>query len=84
MSTLSPKVLAVVGLRAAALALSLAGQASASRAINTAADAVEAGTAVDDHMQAVADKLRSGASTDADWDDLDTRIRTASEAIRDA
>ncbi len=79
-----PKILAVVGLRAAALALGLAGQASASRTLNSVADGVEAGTAIDAHMQLVADKLKAGASTDADWADVDARIAAASQAVRDA
>lgn len=80
----SPEVLAIVGLRAAALALGFAGQTSASRVVSSAADAVEGGFAVDDHMKLVAEKLKVGPSTDADWDDVDARIKASSQATRDA
>ena len=62
--------LALIGIRGAALALSLGGQTKAATALGTLADAAEAGKNIDDHMALVADKLRARASTDADWQEV--------------
>lgn len=47
---LQTKVLAIIGIRAAALALAVTGQTRAANALYTLADATESGKAVDDHM----------------------------------
>jgi len=66
--------LAIIGLRAAALSLLLAGDEKSSQRLHTLADLVEAGKATDEHMAAVAEKLRARSLTDADWDELFQRI----------
>lgn len=71
---MNPLTLALVGLRAAALALGLQGQSRSSAALNALADAAEAGKAIDDHLAAVAEKLKAGTVTDADWQDVLDRI----------
>lgn len=76
MTTLNPLTLALVGLRAAAMALSLHGQREAASTLNLLADSASAGHNVDAHLQEVADKLRGGESID--WDDLMGRIEAAS------
>lgn len=67
---LSPIALALIGIRGAALALTLGGQPKAAQALNTLADAAEAGRNVDAHMARVADKLKARASTDDDWQEV--------------
>lgn len=74
---MNPVLLAVVSLRAAALGLSIAGQSRASDSLYSVADALEAGRATDEHMALVAEKLKAGTVTDADWDDVATRIADA-------
>lgn len=69
-------ILTLIGLRAAALALGLAGQARASAALYGLADAAEAGRNVDDHMATVAEKLKNRELTDEDWADVAARIET--------
>lgn len=76
------KLLAIVALRAAALALSLAGQSKAADALYTLADAYEAGAAVDAHMAAVAEKLKSRPLTEADWADVIARIEADSDRLQ--
>ena len=71
---MSNLILAVIGIRAAALALLLSGNEVASRRMYALADLIEAGRATDEHMKLVADKLKAGAPSDADWDELMTRI----------
>jgi hypothetical protein len=71
--------LALIGLRAAALALSLQGQETAARTLHLLADSVEAGKNVDAHMAEVAAKLKAGEAID--WDDLRARIEAAGEAL---
>lgn len=76
------KVLSIVGLRAAALALSISGQQRAADALYTLADAAEAGKAVDDHMALVAAKLKERPATDEDWDDVVARIEADSKRLQ--
>lgn len=78
---MDPKVIAIVGLRAAALALAIAGQTRASNALYTLADAYEAGQAVDAHMADVAAKLKERTITDADWEDVEARIVADSKRL---
>lgn len=76
--------LAIVGLRAAALALTIAGDSKSGNRLYTLADLVEAGKATDDHMQEVADKLKNRSITDADWDDVMARIEGDSAKLQGA
>lgn len=76
------KLLAIVGMRAAALALALAGQGRASNALYLLADAAEAGKAVDDHLNAVAEKLKTRTANDADWVDVAARIEADSARLQ--
>lgn len=74
-------LLALVGLRAAALALSFAGQTKASTALYALADAAEAGKNVDDHMALVAEKLKSRTVTSADWAEVTARIEADADRL---
>lgn len=74
--------LALIGLRGAALGLSLQGQRSASDALLSLADAAEAGKNVDEHMAIVAAKLKDRNSTPADWEDVAARINAHSEQLQ--
>jgi hypothetical protein len=74
--------LAIVGLRAAALALLLAGDKRSSDRLYTLADLVEAGKATDDHMALVAEKLKNRDITDADWDEVMSRIEEDSNRLQ--
>jgi hypothetical protein len=71
---MSPQLLAVIGLRAAALAASLAGRSSIASALYSSADLIESGVAVDSHLAEVAAKLKDRELTDADWSDVANRI----------
>jgi len=71
---MNPIILALIALRSAALAAALAGQSKVSNGLYALADAVEAGRATDAHMAEVAEKLKAGEITAADWDDLAARI----------
>lgn len=79
---MDPKTLALVGLRAAALALAIAGQQKASDSLYTLADAAEAGKAIDDHMALVAAKLKERSANDADWTDVVARIEADSARLQ--
>lgn len=79
---MSPLTLALVGLRAAALALELQGQERSAGSLFVLADAVEAGKDVDDHMQAVAEKLKDRSVTDEDWADVNARIDADSARLQ--
>ena len=79
---MNPQTIAIVALRAAALALALSGQAKGSKALYALADAAEAGANVDAHMAEVAARLRDGSAvTDADWDSVESRIAASREAL---
>ncbi len=67
-------LLAVVGIRAAALALLLSGNTVASQRLYTLADLIEAGKATDEHMRLVAEKLKNGGPTEEEWSELMDRI----------
>lgn len=73
---MNSKLLAIVGLRAAALALSLAGQTRAANLLYTLADGAEAGADIDAHMALVADKLKERGVDESDWADVEARIRS--------
>jgi hypothetical protein len=79
---MDPKTLARVGLRAAALALAIAGQTKASNSLYTLADAAEAGKAIDDHMALVAAKLKDRSATDEEWTDVVARIEADSDRLQ--
>jgi ribosomal protein L12E/L44/L45/RPP1/RPP2 len=69
-------IIGVVALRAAALALAIAGDTVSAAKLHLVADAIEAGKATDEHMKLVADKLKERDVTQADWDDVLTRIES--------
>jgi hypothetical protein len=81
---MNPTLLAVIGLRAAALAASLAGRSSVASALYSTADLVESGVAVDDHLAEVAAKLKDRDLTDADWSDVANRIHADSARLHSA
>lgn len=74
-------LIALLSLRAAALAASLAGSASTARALYASADLIESGRATDEHMALVAAKLKERDLTDADWADVATRIEADSARL---
>lgn len=67
-------ILLLVGIRAAALALNIAGDTRSADRLYAAADAYEAGTMTDAHMAIVAEKLKLRSLTAEDWNDVDRRI----------
>jgi hypothetical protein len=73
-------LLALIGLRAAALGLAIGGQNKGSAALYSLADAIEAGRASDEHMRTVAEKLKEREITEADWDEV--QARTAADQTR--
>lgn len=79
---MEPKVLAVIGLRAAALALTLTGQSRAAGALYALADGAEKGANIDAHMADVAAKLKDRSATDADWTDVAARIEADSARLQ--
>lgn len=81
---MNPLVLALIGLRAAALALELQGQAKAANTLYSLADAAEAGKAVDDHLALVAEKLKDREASDDDWADVISRIEADSARLQDS
>jgi hypothetical protein len=64
----------LLGLRAAALALNIAGEKKSADRLYAAADGIEAGTMTEAHMAIVAEKLKQRTITDEDWNDVDQRI----------
>lgn len=74
--------LAIIGLRAAALALLVAGDTTSSQRMYLLADLVESGKATDAHMKTVAEKLKAGPLSDADWDDVMKRIEDDYAALQ--
>lgn len=79
---MNAQLLAIIGMRAAALALGLAGQTRASNSLYLLADAAEAGKPVDDHLNAVAEKLKTRSANDADWSDVAARIEADSARLQ--
>lgn len=75
-------LVALVSLRGAALALSLAGQTRAANSLYTLADAAERGVNIDAHMAGVAEKLKTRSATDADWADVSERIEADSDRLQ--
>jgi hypothetical protein len=67
-------MLIVIGLRAAALTASLAGQTKLAGQLYQLADFVSAGVVSDLHMKEVADKLAERNANDADFSDVLARI----------
>ncbi|MCL2161929.1 MAG: hypothetical protein FWH56_08640 [Betaproteobacteria bacterium] len=84
--TINFNTLAIVGLRAAGLAVSLSGEASntqkTSQSLYLLADLLEAGKATDTHMAAVAEKLKNREITQEDWDDVFARITADSARLQ--
>lgn len=79
---MNPTILAVITLRAAALAATLAGRSSTASALYSLADLTESGIAVDAHMAEVAAKLKDRTLTDADWSDVANRIHADSTRLQ--
>jgi hypothetical protein len=75
-------LLTLIGLRAAALSLGLAGQPKASGALYLLADAVEAGRATEEHLRLVAQKLNTREINDDDFDDVQARIESDSSRLQ--
>jgi hypothetical protein len=71
---MNPLLYLLIGLRSAALAVSVAGDQRLSDRLHTIADGVEAGTVTEEHMRLVAEKLKSRNITEEDWDDVERRI----------
>jgi hypothetical protein len=74
--------LAVIGLRAAGLTLLLSGQTKGSEQLYALADLTEAGKATDEHMNLIAEKLKTRPVDDADWDDVMQRIEQDSAKLQ--
>lgn len=75
-------LLLLIGLRASAASLALAGQAKLSGTIYLLADAIEAGRATEEHMRLVAEKLSARTSNDEDWNDVMRRIGADSDRLQ--
>ena len=71
---MNPTILAIISLRSAALAATLAGQVATAAALYALADLAESGVNVDAHMATVAAKLKEREINDADWQDVQARI----------
>lgn len=79
---MNPQLLAVVTLRAAALAATLAGRGATGSALYSLATLIESGVAVDAHMAEVAAKLKDRELTDADWTEVANRIHSDSARLQ--
>jgi hypothetical protein len=79
---MNPVILAVLSLRAAALAATIAGQPATGNALYALADLVESGVATDEHMREVAEKLKDRELTQDDWDEVRARIVADSARLR--
>lgn len=82
---ISGTTLALIGLRAAGLAASLAGQTRLAAQLYQLADFASAGLATDEHMRQVAEKLAVREASDADFSDVlagidDERAKLHSDA----
>lgn len=66
--------LALIALRAAALGLTLSGNAARGEQLYQVADLLEAGQLTDEHMKEVAAKLKDRNATDEDFEDVLARI----------
>lgn len=67
---MDPKLIALLALRTLG---SLTGNVALSNGIGQLMAAYDAGKNIDDHMQAIADKLEAGEDLD-NWDDITNRI----------
>lgn len=76
------KLFGLIGLRGTALALTLAGNSRAGNAFYALADAAEAGVNVDDHMTAVAEKLKTRNASIEDFTDVAQRIDADSARLQ--
>lgn len=74
--------LSLIGVRGVAIVLGLQGQTRAADQLYLLADAAEAGENVDARMALVAAKLKERNSTDADWEDVATRIAAHSDQLQ--
>lgn len=79
---MNPVLLAVLSIRAAALAASLAGRPSTASALYSLADLVESNRATEAHMAEVATKLKERDLTDSDWMDVANRIHADSARLQ--
>ncbi len=80
---MNPTIIALLAVRSAALAATLAGRASTGNALYALADLVESGRATDAHMAEVAEKLKNRELTDADWADVHARIAEDAARLQD-
>lgn len=75
-------LLAMIGLRAAALGLTLSGQSKVAGSLYLLADTIAAGQATDLHLKTIAEKLAQRDLTDEDWDDVAARIEADSARLQ--
>lgn len=78
---ISNTTLALIGLRAAALAAALAGQTKLATQLYQLADFASAGLATDEHMRAVAEKLAVREANDADFAEVLAGIEMEQEKL---
>lgn len=67
-------LLALIAIRSAATIAQASGDLKTANMLRLVADTVEAGAATDEHLRLVAEKLRSRDLTEADWEDVLSRI----------
>lgn len=79
---MNPLTLLLIAIRGTALALELQGQSRSSSALYAVADAAEAGKNVDDHLAAIAEKLKDRSASDEDWQDVTDRIEADSARLQ--
>lgn len=75
-------LLILIGLRSAALSVSLAGQTKLAGSLYLLADAVEQGRATEAHLKVVAAKLKSREINETDLDDVVQRIEADSGRLQ--
>lgn len=75
-------LLTLIGLRSAALGLTLAGQQKIASSLYLLADAIEAGRVSEDSLREVAAKLNAREINDDDWNDVARRIETDSARLQ--
>lgn len=80
-SQLNPRILAVVGVRAAAFAMLIAGRASDANRLYELADLIDAERVTDADMAAVAELLKAREVVDADWDQAFASIHAAQDRL---
>lgn len=79
---MDPKVIGIISLRAAALALIATGNVKAGNTLMALAAAADSGRNIDLHMAQVAAKLKDRSVTDADWDQVTAAIEADSARLQ--